>query len=257
MQELTKLHGACRLYHGGDVSALSSASEYRLLYCVRGGGELICEGESYPIESGSLYLLAAERAASATLVDPSKSECYTVCFDTSMLTEEGRQLLPRLVDPLYHTRGLSPSVIRLIEKFDEAMSMPRREAALFMKLHLTELLARLSYFSPREAGEDGSLGARVKQYVDSHLTASLSLDELARHFFVSKFYLCRSFKSHTGMSVQSYVRAERIALADALIQGGETASSAAYRVGFGDYSSFFRTYKKLKGCAPTECNAHD
>ena len=36
-----------------------------------------------------------------------------------------------------------------------------------------------------------------------------------------------------------------------LIEAGETASSAAYRVGFGDYSSFYRAYVKIVGEPPT------
>ena len=36
-----------------------------------------------------------------------------------------------------------------------------------------------------------------------------------------------------------------------LIEAGETASSAAYRVGFGDYSSFYRAYVKIIGEPPT------
>ena len=36
-----------------------------------------------------------------------------------------------------------------------------------------------------------------------------------------------------------------------LIESGETASGAAYRVGFGDYSAFYRAYVKVLGVAPT------
>jgi AraC-like DNA-binding protein len=36
-----------------------------------------------------------------------------------------------------------------------------------------------------------------------------------------------------------------------LIESGETASSAAYKVGFGDYSSFYRAYVKVIGRSPT------
>ena len=40
-------------------------------------------------------------------------------------------------------------------------------------------------------------------------------------------------------------------LAKQLIEQGETASGAAYKVGFGDYSAFYRAYVKVVGKAPT------
>jgi AraC-like DNA-binding protein len=36
-----------------------------------------------------------------------------------------------------------------------------------------------------------------------------------------------------------------------LIEGGETASGAAEKVGFGDYSAFYRAYVKIVGKSPT------
>lgn len=36
---------------------------------------------------------------------------------------------------------------------------------------------------------------------------------------------------------------------------GTPAAEAASRAGFGDYSSFFRAYRKMFGCAPTDKTA--
>jgi AraC-like DNA-binding protein len=74
---------------------------------------------------------------------------------------------------------------------------------------------------------------------------------LAKRFFVSKYYLCRAFKRHNGISVHGYVNQKRVMYAKQLIEAGETASGAAYRVGFGDYSAFYRAYVKQLGVAPT------
>jgi AraC-like DNA-binding protein len=78
--------------------------------------------------------------------------------------------------------------------------------------------------------------------------------QLAKRFFVSKYYLCRAFKKHNGISVHGYVNQKRVMYAKQLIESGETASSAAYRVGFGDYSAFYRAYVKIVGRSPS---SHD
>ena len=85
--------------------------------------------------------------------------------------------------------------------------------------------------------------------------ASLQLAyKISRYFFVSKFYLCRAFKARFGISVHEYITTKRIMLSRQLISAGETASAAAYKVGFGDYSSFYRAYRKVVGEVPARLN---
>ena len=61
-------------------------------------------------------------------------------------------------------------------------------------------------------------------------------------------------KEHAGVRLDAYVSdVTELSRSGAvkLIESGETASVAAYRVGFGDYSSFYRAYVKIVGHAPT------
>ena len=46
-------------------------------------------------------------------------------------------------------------------------------------------------------------------------------------------------------------------LAKGMIENGETAANAAFRVGFGDYSSFYRAYKKALGHSPKNTSADE
>ena len=101
---------------------------------------------------------------------------------------------------------------------------------------------------PRSSEE---LGARVMRFLNENLDKDLSLDTISRHFFVSKYYLCRAFKRHNGISIHGYVNQKRVINAKRLIDSGESASVAAYKVGFGDYSAFFRAYVKIVGASPT------
>ena len=51
--------------------------------------------------------------------------------------------------------------------------------------------------------------------------------------------------------MHAYVNQKRILYAKKLIESGVTASVAAERVGFGDYSAFYRAYVKIIGKSPT------
>ena len=92
---------------------------------------------------------------------------------------------------------------------------------------------------------------RVMRYINSDIQGDLRLDTISGQFFVNKCYLCRAFKQYSGISIHTYINRKRVLYAKQLIESGEAASRAAERVGFGDYSSFYRAYMKYLGVPPT------
>jgi AraC-like DNA-binding protein len=130
--------------------------------------------------------------------------------------------------------------------------LPENEKSVYVKTLLSELIVFLSVSSGEQIQiNEGELGARVIRYLNENLTRDMNLDTIARRFFVSKYYLCRAFKKHNGVSVHGYINHKRIMYAKQLIEQGDTASGAAYKVGFGDYSAFYRAYVKIIGKSPT------
>jgi AraC-like DNA-binding protein len=134
--------------------------------------------------------------------------------------------------------------------FEGAGHRQAKEGAM-MQADLLRILLLLSLSEPKEAvGEVGNIIPRVIEYLNDHLEREISLDKLAQKFFVSKYYLCHAFRKHTGVSVFTYLSTKRIAMAEQLLAKGEPATSVAYQVGFQNYSSFYRSFCKLKGRAP-------
>ena len=138
------------------------------------------------------------------------------------------------------------------ERFSVASRFAENESSEYMQALLSQILILLSATEgDRITHTNEELGARVARYLNSNIEKSLSLDRLARRFFVSKYHLCRAFKSYSGTSVHAYVNHKKIMYAKSLIESGLTASGAAERVGFGDYSAFYRAYVKIVGKSPT------
>ena len=230
---------------------------FEILYVVEGQGKYVIEGAEYQIRPRTI--LFAPPFSYHTLLEPeTQYERYVLQFFASDLTGTAQEFLTSLEKSLegvgcyYAADALSPSIISIFDRFGAAESLPVREAKEFRKLLASEIVLLLSVAAresiPRDEGE---LGARVIKYLNEHIDRDASLDKLAKHFFVSKYYLCRAFKKHNGISVHGYINQKRVMYAKQLIESGETASSAAYKVGFGDYSAFYRAYIKHVGHAPT------
>ncbi len=106
----------------------------------------------------------------------------------------------------------------------------------------------VSHLNPFE--QDQEPVRAIIEYLGERLAEPLSLDDLSNRFFISKNQLNRVFRQATGTTVGNYISHKRIALAQQLMLKGIPASEAALRVGFGDYSSFYRAYRRLNGSSP-------
>ena len=63
----------------------------------------------------------------------------------------------------------------------------------------------------------------ILKYIAQHLEEDLSVDALAKRFFLSRYYLMHRFKAVTGYSVHQYISQKRLLRAGELIrEGGET-----------------------------------
>ena len=106
---------------------------------------------------------------------------------------------------------------------------------------------QLQYTEPEVCDEKT---AAILQYLSEHLTEPVSIDELASHFFISKYHMMRRFREQTGYTIHSYLVGKRLMLARELIAGGMRVREASDASGFGDYSTFSRAYKRQFGEVP-------
>lgn len=93
----------------------------------------------------------------------------------------------------------------------------------------------------------------ICDYVNSHCTEELSLDEVAAMSGFSKYHFSRLFKEFTNTSFYKYLNVRRIAHAEKLLLDPQlNVTEAAVRSGFNSISAFMRMFKIIKGCTPTE-----
>ena len=90
----------------------------------------------------------------------------------------------------------------------------------------------------------------ILSYINQHIAEDLSIERLARHFYISTSYLCRIFKSETGTTINKYITAKRITLAKSYLSEGYSVTDACIRCGFGDYSNFLKSFTKAVGISP-------
>lgn len=236
---------------------------YEILYVVSGRGKYVTEGREYPLSAGTL-LFQRPYDFHYVLLDPNTPyERYVFHFDYNFFEwDQGfKKMLKTGAESglgIYYTpEGTVESLSKAYLMLDSIDSVLVPAGADVSKIHLMleTVLIQVLLLLLESRAEDSVQSANktvlsIIEYINENLTSDLSLDKIANEFYLSKYHLCRLFLKQTGVSLFAYVSAKRIALAQNLINAGELPSQVAYKVGYTDYSAFYRAYKKQTGRSP-------
>jgi len=94
----------------------------------------------------------------------------------------------------------------------------------------------------------------VVEYVEAHLDAGLTLEQMAAVVHLSAYHFARQFKVVTGQPPHQYVIARRVERAQQLLHADLDLSLAeiAASVGFADQSHFSHHFKRVVGVTPRQ-----
>lgn len=96
------------------------------------------------------------------------------------------------------------------------------------------------------------LVSKTFSYIDEHLTEDITLQQLSDYVHHNSTYISRCFKQVTGTTLQQYIIAKRLTLAQQYLRQGKSPSEACYLSGFHNYSNFSRTFLKYIGLSPRQ-----
>ncbi|MBE6546059.1 MAG: helix-turn-helix domain-containing protein [Ruminococcaceae bacterium] len=213
------------------------------------GGELpisVTVGEIAVINTGCLHTMLSEEGISFYCLIIDRSFCIANHFDTNAIRfdswvrdEELYALIEQIAD----------------EYFSEEESLYRVQAIRALVLHLMVLLCRRYGHVGQTPLSDSRLLASIKYaigYIRAESHRDLSLDEVAMHVGLSKFYFAREFRRITGYTFVAYVNQIRCEKAKTLLAEDQmTVGEVARACGFANQSYFSRTFLRLVGELPS------
>ncbi|MDD4311052.1 MAG: AraC family transcriptional regulator [Eubacteriales bacterium] len=91
---------------------------------------------------------------------------------------------------------------------------------------------------------------RVSDYLEEHLSEPITLDELCRTVYLSKYYLERKFRQETGASIYQMLQKKRMIRARNQMQKGLSLTQIALNCGFSEYSGFYKAFRSEYGMSP-------
>ncbi len=92
---------------------------------------------------------------------------------------------------------------------------------------------------------------KVRDYLEAHYEERITLEGLAKQFYINKFYLTKLFKQTYGVTVNSYLMQIRITRAKQLLRFTDLSIELiGEKCGISDPNYFSRAFKKMEGLTP-------
>lgn len=229
---------------------------------IRGKGVYTVEGTPYPLGPGDILIMRPAEFHTLSIDTSQPYERISFNFSPAILAgsdPEGLLLEPFFSRPLgrenlYHAKAFPEgSPMDLLREMSRRQP-ERGEQRLHIICCLFPLLAQIRRAYKQKNADLAAGSGRAAQiiaYINENLTGHLSLEKLSADLFLSKSQITRLVRRAAGCSAGEYITVKRLLLARRRMQAGEPPTAVWAACGFGDYSAFYRAYRKYYGASPS------
>lgn len=197
------------------------------------------------------------------LVSPYETHIRLDCYDTRFIIEFDDEYLynyfsiglVKEYNRKFNSKILEISLSKSKELFEYLNVLKKKELnkqADF--LVLGSILSLISCFETAEGNiaSNHNEMTHIMDYIDNNFLNIDSIDNLAKHFYLSKSHLCRSFKKVTKKTIISYINEVKVAYAIKLLKETNlTITDICTKSGFNYPAYFTSVFKEITGSTPS------
>lgn len=268
-----------KVHTNQNVPPLHAHDFIELVYVTEGKGDHVCDGESYPLIAGDVFIINPGEEHTYIIDKKNKLEIVNCLFMPHLFDDvwlKGLGITESMdyfyVHPFleknerfHHCINLrgeeAENIYRLLEKMGYEYESAQHGYESLIRLQLVQLLIELSRIYARAS--DNRTKTDIKQqekiifvnrivgYLERHYNQKLTLSALSDLFGISSRHLNRILKEETGKTVVEYIHEIRINRAKKILaETSEKIIIIAMEVGYEDPAFFTRLFTRKVGCSP-------
>ncbi len=244
---------------GRDVSSPGfSYPQYHNIYSVyfvnSGIGTVETQGKKYQLSKNDAFLIRPNELTIQTADTKKPWELYFFTFNGSLASE----ILNRTV---FRNGAVSVTLKEnhlpedILDAVDYLNNNSHSELVTF-----EYLFKFISYFDiyktipePQKEQSEQKYVAEIKKYIQSNYLNQIKITDIADKLNINRSHLYRIFKKEMGMGVEDYIINIRITHAKSLLTDTLLPiSQISSLVGYKNYTTFFKMFKRVTGMTPIE-----
>ena len=254
-----------RFSHPRNMITNHHHDAFEIYYLLEGERLYFIKDRTYHVKKGDLILIDVNELHKTMDASLPQHERILVNFKKDFLPADSEATQSRLLKCFHQTTNLlrlnlgEQNVVQsLLLKMVAEDRHARPDSAFYIKLVLAELLIVVNRISEQKpAGGFEFLNtihkkiSEIVTFINHNYPQNLTLHSLAERFFISKYYLSRTFKEVTGFTLIEYLNSVRIREAQSLLKNTAlNVTLIAEKVGYESLTHFGRVFKASTGLSP-------
>ena len=256
-----------RLFHIKDQTKREFSYHYhdfhKVIIFLSGKAAYHIEGKSYYLKPWDILLVNRHAIHKPEIDFSVPYERFVLWIRDDIKSTELLRCFQKAIDRSYNLIRLDSDTQEKLKQLlyeleaalkDEKFGSDLLGAALFTQfmVYVNRIFLEKQYIYDTRSYSSDSQIEELLRYINHNLTEDLSIETLARKYYLSKYHMMRKFKEETGYTIHNYIISKRLLLARTKISEGTPILKAAQLSGFSDYTTFSRAYKKQFGIAPSQ-----
>lgn len=238
------------------TSLRSNLPSYLFFIVISGTGKLIYDGNEYNLKKGDMIFIDCRKSYSHTTDSDNLWTLQWCHFNGPEMGNIYNKYCGRGGRPVFNPDNITPFFSILSE-----LTILAKSSDYMRDMKINALLSELLVLIMNESWhpENRQLPSKrasvldVKNYLDENYSGKITLDNLCKQFYISKYYLTHSFKDEFGQSITRYLLSIRITHAKQLLRfSNKSIEEIGYEVGIGAPAYFSRVFKDVEGVSPRQ-----
>ena len=221
-------------------------SQFEMIGILEGDITILLEGTPYRVSQSQAVIIPPLAYHTITANKGGSYRRLTALFED--------EALPHALRPYFIRKDTNIFIVQSAQ-LESLKRVCQEENPIFYESLAEALMTQVFYealqSSPKSlAAEADEFLQKAIGYIENHMGEKISLKELATHTSRSMSSLCHLFEEKMRVSPKQYILHKKLALANKLIEEGVPPTLAAARIGYDNYSNFYRMYRKRYGICP-------
>ncbi len=225
-----------------------------LLYMVKAEGYYFVEDQQYEFRNGTLIITPPSTYHRLIFSDNKIYESYNFCFTRDFLgTINANKIFEKI--KVIHCSEQS-NISNIFKKVDYYHQNLTKEEFRDLSRHLAKEIFYnlLIYSNTHDVAQDSvnPMLSKAIKYINNNLYTIENIAEVSNHIHVTDSYLFEIFRKNLQTSPKRYINTKRLHAAKNEILLGAKPTDVYLKVGFNNYTTFYKSFYNFFNCTPSE-----